>query len=278
MKIVVPVSACIGLPQQFSKEVWVIGQSAQAGTRQIFLDQHILSTVALKKGEIVRFRPVSLDGVVARLNELTIAEDILLLSSTASFDASAYSHIVQSIFPDRRRIYTCTLNCYGHALAYILQRVLMFVQQHGPSTAQVVLFIEGLNKNIRSFAACARSPILEPNLNPLLAWGQNWVKGDYIYQAEGEGWRRQRLDTVSESIASLPVEHVLAWVDSRHGEAYWPRLAKQLQRSGLSSESVIRNELQHVSRRLPQGFLFLTITPDQSSVEQLGRQVMRYSR
>ena len=276
MRIVVPASICIDLPSELRQPLWIIPQKVRIGSEFFYIDKHRIDDLYTKYNQPARFYPIPLGEIVRRLDKFDEEQAIVLLIPSVNFDATPYANLVQGVAPNNTRLYTCTFNCYGHALAYLLQGTLQFINTCQPSVQQLVLYVEAINEALQSFIFCNRTQILEPNL---AFWRQLWSKfgqQPMIYQAQSLHWHTSNRKMITKAIARSLNDGVRIWIESHQGSNHAHTFVRYLQEKKFDQKQIATKELRYASRSLPDSFSLVTLTPNKMHLEQIGQRVQRW--
>ncbi len=282
MQLVAPVSTCLEVPAKSRHNLRVLGQYAKQKKNWAYLNaRYIDGYQAQSKKPQLQLQPVALGDLVARLETLAPPDPIVLLTSSPSFDTTPYDNLVRSLIHHDPPVYICTLNCYGHVLAYMVEGVLQFVQEQSPSPQQLTLFVEALNKALDSFIVCPRAAEFEPDLGGASRLWSSLRRSTTVYHAQDGGWSRSKAEAIGRAVERGEQEKrgsVLVWVDSRQDKTYAQRTVKQLRGWGWPDEWIIHHPLHHVSRTFPARFALVTVAPRRAGIQQIGDLIMRWGR
>ncbi|MFN8440467.1 MAG: hypothetical protein U0175_06860 [Caldilineaceae bacterium] len=275
MRIVVPASGCLHLSAEFLQQVWVIGQRAKIGKKSIFFDKEAIQSYISPPKQILDFSPVALPDLVSRLGEATIRENLLFISSSHFFDATPYSSLLQAILFDQKNISRGLFDSDGVAFAFLVKAVIRFVQDYQPSREQVELFMEGLNGRVITFMIS--SDVGQPETGKV-QWQSLLFKvlqKSSIFRTSHTGWQPCPIPTFSKILAEQAATETLFWVESRKGQRHWQTLKRHFGRAIIDPSTVVYREVTHLSQRFPSRFLWLTLTPNKSAIQNISKQIMR---
>ncbi|MFN8487669.1 MAG: hypothetical protein U0350_08770 [Caldilineaceae bacterium] len=299
MKLIVPVSACLSVPTEFRQAFKVLGQRAQVGAEWVYIDKNRIDAFQAKQNASMRFSAIALGELVQWLDRLEGAEEIVLLSPTSNFDATPYANLISSILHQKAQIFTCSFNCYGHALAFLLQGAVSFVRKYNPSAAQLTLFVDALNDSVKSYLVCCRAQAFEPTLTTTqiafsglydLVWRSAstlvsptqlpvWCSTRFaptLYQASALGWQLCAFSKLGASVTANGDKNLLVWVDEQAGAPYVQSVVHHYRQLGFSKQNILCNPLNYVSRTFPKQFALVTVTPNKASIERMSNWVLRY--
>ncbi|MCE7980735.1 MAG: hypothetical protein DYG89_06040 [Caldilinea sp. CFX5] len=267
------------MPGDLRRDLWIIPQKVKIGSEFFYIDKHRIDdlySLYSKYNQPARFYPVSLGEIVRRLDKFADQEEIVLLIPGSNFDATPYANLVQGVIPENTRLYTCTFNCYGHALAYLLQGALHFINTSQPSVQQIKLYVDSVNESLHSFLFSNRTRLFEPNL---AFWLELWSKISQqpaIYQSHALHWRISNRKSITKAIARSLGDGVRVWIESHHGSKHARMMVRYLQEKKFDQKQLATKELRYASRSLPDTFSLVTITPNKTHLEQIGQRVQRW--
>ncbi len=280
MQLVAPVSTCLEVSAKSRHNLRVLGQYAKQKKNWVYLNgRSIDGYQAQSQKPQLQLQPVALGDLVARLETLAPPDPIVLLTSSPSFDTTPYDNLVRSLIHHDPPVYICTLNCYGHALAYMVEGVLRFVHEQAPSPQQLTLFVEALNNAVNSFIVCPRAAEFEPELGAVNRLWSRLTRATAVYQAQNGGWSRSSLEAIGRTVERAEQDKrgsMLVWVDSRQDSTHAQRTVQQLQSWGWPEKWIVHHPLHHVSRTFPSRFALITIAPRRAAIEQIGNLIMRW--
>lgn len=278
MKLIVPASACLGLPPKLRKGLGILRQPAMIGTKQVSIDRAFVERpTTLAAGQVIRFCPITIGELVLELERLNLGSNVMLLTPSPLFDSTPYNNLVQSLTQSGANLHANHLHCYGSAFVYLLQGIFNFINTRSPNAEQLTLFINGLNDLTVPFLICNRSKEFESDLNLIDRWRSQLSKGEDAYRINGVKWEFCDFMTIGRTTADLIRDGALVWIDSQQGDEFAKRILGRLRSWGLREEFMIFNRLTHISRRFPDEFAMVSLAPAKPRIQKLAEFVMKYT-
>lgn len=281
MQILVPISAYFGTAPHFQAQLTPLSQMIAAHKQPVRLDETNINLLRFKQDKKgrkkpVRLMPIPLGQILTEIERLPNTQDTLLLVPSHNFDAAPYNNMVQSVLYRHPGLQTCTLNCYGSALSYMVQGLVSFCNHHEPSAPQLALFADKLNELVQTYVVCPHSPIFEPTIHPVIGWTASLLRRNRIYRSDMPTWEPTQVRAIGQRLQEGSLAECKVWIDSHDGSSHARWVAKQFNRWGLPEELLVINKLHHTSRSFPRRFALVTITPNKKKVKQLAGWALRW--
>ena len=288
MRLMTPISACFDAPQSVRRNLDVLHQSAQIGDERLRVGHRNLpllqeSLQRERRGDSLRFGGVTLQTFLQHIQNEPHAHrygrDITILHADAKFDSTPYNYLIQAALHGQQEIYSYAFRCYGHPLAYLLEKVTAFHQERQPSFMQLGLFSSQLNEALFTFLVSQPTPDFEPETPAWRLGAQRLLRQQALYRAEPWGWRRSTLLDLRNVLSEQMPHGTLVWVDGhggKRGGRHAQHLVRRLRQWQLPSRWLRSHRLHHASRDLPAAFALLTLTPNDERVARIADWAMRW--
>jgi hypothetical protein len=274
MRIATPVSACIDGTTAVRDQFLILPQAALVGSEKVAVNQSNISRLRLDRP--LRLLPVSLGDAMQAISHQGEHGPVVLVGPDNSFGAAIPSNLVKAVAPERDDFHVCTLRCYGHALAFLVQAIHGFVETHQPSVAQLLLFMNKIGDLSHTYILSGRSDTFEPDSNGFQRLLWNILHRFAIYRAE-LGFPRLEMAAFQQELMGRLGAGTRLWVEAYRSNRTGRSVTATLIKWGIPPSSITQQTLMHASRELPERFVLVSVTPNTGQLQQIGEWAMRWA-